>query len=118
MSSSSDTLILLADESPDFLLQVLRKDITSFVETALVRLRKSLDPSQSLLHQYHDDDDEEDEGTRICRKSFVDFAAQFMRRQNQDHLANGLQISKRFLGCLKVRCGRELTPTDGRALCR
>lgn len=76
--------------------------MTKFMDTELLRFRKSLDPSECLLDQ-DKDEEEEDESMRICRKSFQDITVQFMRRRNQDHLANSLQISKSFNSCLKVK---------------
>lgn len=92
--------------------------MTEFMETELDRFRKSLEPSECLLDQYKDED-EEDESMRICRKSFQDFTLQFMRRRNEEHLASSLQISKSFNSCLKVkvRCRHQLTLKDSRALC-
>lgn len=76
-----------------FLLQLLKTDVAEFEEKELIRIKKTLDPSECVLDQHED----EDEGMRICRKAFQDIVLQFMRRRQEDHLANILLNSKRPL---------------------
>lgn len=91
--------------------------MTEFMEKELVGFRKSLECSESLPDQYKDED-EEDESMRMCRKSFQEIVLQFMRKRNQDCLANMLQISKSFNSCLKVkvRCRSIKSDQQSRSL--
>lgn len=79
------------------MLQLLKTDVAEFVEKELIRIKRTLDSSESLLDQREDDEDEEDESMRICRKAFQDIMLQFMRRRQQDHLADILLNSERPL---------------------
>lgn len=81
------------------MLQLLKTDVAEFVEKELIRTKKSLDQSDYLLDQ-PEDEDEEDESTRICRKAFQDIMLQFLRRRQQDHLADILLNSERSLTVL------------------
>lgn len=81
------------------MLQLLKTDVAEFVEKELIRTKKSLDQSDYLLDQ-PEDEDEEDESTRICRKAFQDIMLQFLRRRQQDHLADILLNSERPLTVL------------------
>uniref|UniRef100_H2RW69 NLR family CARD domain-containing protein 3-like n=1 Tax=Takifugu rubripes TaxID=31033 RepID=H2RW69_TAKRU len=68
---------------------LLKTDVVEFVDKELIRIKKTLDPSECLLDQREDEDeDEEDESMRICRKAFQDIMLQFLRRRQQDHLAD------------------------------
>lgn len=77
--------------------------MTKFVETELLRIRKTLDPSECLPDQRKAEDEDEDESMEVCRKTVQDLTLQFMRKRKQDHLANSLQIRKSFNRCLKVK---------------
>ncbi|TWW79740.1 hypothetical protein D4764_10G0007700, partial [Takifugu flavidus] len=84
------TLSLEVDQTylPYFRL-LLKTDVVEFVDKELIRIKKTLDPSECLLDQREDEDeDEEDESMRICRKAFQDIMLQFLRRRQQDHLAD------------------------------
>lgn len=69
-------------------------DLAEFMQEELIRVKRSLDPSECLQCI---DEDEEDESIRICRKSFQDITLHFMTKRKQDHLADILQNSKRPL---------------------
>lgn len=92
--------------------------MTQFMEAELVRIRKSLDPSECLPDSWKDEDveDDEDENIGVCRNAVQDLTLQFMRKWKLDPLANSLQISKSFNRCLKVklkvRRRHQLTLTD------
>lgn len=94
------------------MLQHLKTDVAEFVEKELIRIKKSLDPSDCLIDQ-REDEDEEDEGMRICRKGFQDIVRQFLRRRQRDDLADILLNSERPL---TVVCSQKLTLRYSHAL--